>query len=713
MAHRAPATRVRRWRATLIVTLVSALVMGAALAGWWYARESPPHQGPLVLISVSGLSAARLAAYGAPQSDAPAIDALAADSVVFERAYTHSPLTLPANVSLLAGQLPFEHGVRDEVGFALKEDARSVAALLRNRGFQTGAAVSSFVLRRESGVAQGFTFFDAELPDAGTADLPSVRRDGGLTADAAEGWVRSQRGQRFFLYVQVADEDAEPVVMRLVQQLKALDRYDAATIVLTADGANPGVVVAALDDSSLRVPLMVKQPGAAGAGRRVVEPVQHIDILPTLLDLVRAPLPSGLRGRSLRAVLDDEDGTLGDRPLYAESLAARFRLGAPPAFALTQGDYRYIRGSRDELVDLAQGTAGVAPPETAKATGLRTSLERIVEAQTIDVPDEIPAASEDAYAALGYLGGGAVAMAQVSPIHPDDEASLFDAHRAAAMLASQKKYTAAIDGLRAIARTHPELAVVHYQLGMLLARAGRFDEADRAFRATAALQPDNPYIRIAMAKASLRAREYDEARETATLAVALAERHSDRALAAAHEIGARIALAQGNAEAAESHAAAAQAEDTSLPLLPFVRGRLLYEEANYEAALTAFEEAAAAERESGRPFEDLHWYLGDTLAKLDRYADAETHFRDELRAFPRSIPTYASLAMLYRASNRERSVEEVLDELLEAAPTAEGYSTAARLWTILGERDRAAALRSDARTRFRGDPSLALHERSR
>ncbi|MBM3820455.1 MAG: hypothetical protein FJW14_15750 [Acidimicrobiia bacterium] len=691
MAHRPPAARLRRWRATFIVTAVCAAVAGAALAGWWYARESPPHQGPLVLISVSGLRADRLAAYGADVPDAPSIDALAADGIVFERAYTHSPLTLPANVSLLAGQLPFEHGVRDEVGFALKDDAQSLAELLRNRGFQTGAAVSSFVLRRESGVAQGFTFFDADLPAA------TVRRDGGLTADAAGKWVRGQSGQRFFLFVQVADEDAEAVVGRLMQQLEDLDLYDGATIVLTADGADPGVV-AALNDSSLRVPLIVKQPDLAGAGRRVIEPVQHIDIFPTLLDLVRAPVPSGLRGRSLRPVLDDAQGTLGNRRLYAESLAARFRVGGQPVMA---------------VVDLTQGTSGVAPVETRETRGLRPSLEEIVEAQTIDVPDEIPAASEDEYAALGYLGGGAVAVAQTAPIDPDDEAELLDAHRAAALLASEKKYGAAIDGLRAIAKTHPDVAVVRYQLGLLLARAGRFHEADRAFRETAALQPDNPHVRIAMAKASLRAREYEAAGESSTLAVALAERHSDRALAAAHEIAARIALAQSDAAAAELHATAAQAEGTTLPLLPYVRGRILHEEGSYEAALAAFEEAAAAERESGRPFEDLHWYLGDTLARLERYADAESQFRDELRAFPRSIPTYSSLAMLYRASNRERSVEDVIDELLAATPTAEGYATAARLWTILGDRDRAAAVRADARARFRGDPSLALFERAR
>ena len=66
----------------------------------------------------------------------------------------------------------------------------------------------------------------------------------------------------------------------------------------TAATPAPGMT---LDDAALRVPLLVKQPGSDGAGRRVAAPVQHIDLLPTLLDLVRAPMPGGLRGRSLRA----------------------------------------------------------------------------------------------------------------------------------------------------------------------------------------------------------------------------------------------------------------------------------------------------------------------------------------------------------------------------------------------------------------------------
>jgi len=72
------------------------------------------------------------------------------------------------------------------------------------------------------------------------------------------------------------------------------------------------------------------------------------------------------------------------------------------------------------------------------------------------------------------------------------------------------------------------------------------------------------------------------------------------------------------------------------------------------------------------------------------------------------MQAYASLAMLYRAADRDGDVEDVLDELVESTSTPEGYAMAAKLWTMLGERSRAEALRSDARAKFRGDPSLVL-----
>jgi len=310
-----PAAR-KRWQATLIITLFLLAVAGAAFTGWRFARESPPHQGPIVLVTADGLRADRAATSN--------IQALAARGIVFERAYTHAPQTLPAHAALLTGQLPFENGVRDDGGFALKEDARTLAALLRNRGFSTGAAVSSFLLRRSTGLAQGFSFYDAEVPDEPLEEGVLPQRDGIATFEAADQWIKSQSGQRYFLFLQVDARSADAVLGRLVEELKRTRRYADSTIIFTSDfgDASSGVT---LDDASLHVPLIIKLPGEAGAGRRVVQPVQHIDLLPTLLDAVRAPMPSGLRGRSLRAILDKTSGFVPDQPLYAELVAPRFR----------------------------------------------------------------------------------------------------------------------------------------------------------------------------------------------------------------------------------------------------------------------------------------------------------------------------------------------------------------------------------------------------
>src|SRR5205085_8809285 len=135
-------------------------------------------EGPIVLISIDTLRADHLPAYGYTKVKTPAIDALAGDGVVFERAYSHAPQTLPAHVSILSGRLPFETGVRDNAGFTVQPAEKMLPELLRARGFATGGVVSAFVLRKETGIDKGFDFFDASMPPA-QADLSigQVQRD--------------------------------------------------------------------------------------------------------------------------------------------------------------------------------------------------------------------------------------------------------------------------------------------------------------------------------------------------------------------------------------------------------------------------------------------------------------------------------------------------------------------------------------------------------
>jgi arylsulfatase A-like enzyme len=704
MANRTP-TPPRRWVAGLILSLFTLAVAGAAAVGWWYARDSPAHQGPIVLISVDGVAAAALPAYGARRTDTPAIDALAAEAVVFDRAYAHSPLMLPAHASMLTGRLPIDHGVRDDAGFALKRDVQTLAEMLRSRGFTTGGAVSSFLLRPESGLAQGFTYFDAELPP-GATDAPTLEREGGETIQAAERWVQEQDDQRFFLFVQVDQRDADVAVTRLLSLLQSRDLYDDATVVLIGDRGDPSAGLT-LDDATLRVPLLVKQPDGQGAGRRVGALVQQIDLVPTILDLVRAPVPGSLRGRSLRPVLDDNDAQIAEQPVYSESLAASYRFGGHPMFALTSPGFRYLRGEGEDLVWLVPRAPGTTAGEATEAGLLRRDLDRLLAAGAVNRPEPIAASDEERYALLGYLATPRLIEAEPT-FSSADQAALVEEHRAAALLIGQKKYSAGIRALQRIVRDHPDLPVVHYQIGMLLVRTGRLEEAIDAFRRARALEPGAPDLALALADALARAGQAEAAREQADAAVVLAQNQSPGDRAAAYEMAARVALARGDHEAAGRYAKDAHEADPARPIEQFVRGRILYEQGQYAEAVTAFEEAVAATTASAVPLAELHLYLAESLVHLDRYPDAEKHYREELRAFPRSVQPYASLAMLYRASNRDDDVEDVLNELVSGTPTPEGYAVAARLWTILGERSRAEALRSDARARFQGDPLPAV-----
>src|SRR5258708_5375544 len=136
-------------RSTLILAGAALGTALAAMGGWHYARASAPLNGPIIVISIDTLRADHLSAYGYEKGKTPAIDQLAADGVVFDRAYSHAPLTLPAHAALLSGQLPFETGVRDDTGFALRPGERLLPQMLRDRGFTTAGIVSSDLLRKE------------------------------------------------------------------------------------------------------------------------------------------------------------------------------------------------------------------------------------------------------------------------------------------------------------------------------------------------------------------------------------------------------------------------------------------------------------------------------------------------------------------------------------------------------------------------------------
>ncbi|HEY6510131.1 MAG TPA: sulfatase-like hydrolase/transferase [Vicinamibacterales bacterium] len=697
--------RTRRWQAIAITVVVGAMALGSAAAGWWYARESPPHQGPIVVIAVDGLKSRHLSPANVA-STSPALDELAADGVTFTRAYAHAPLILPSYTTLLTGRLPFEHGVRDDGGFVLRPEVRTLAELLRNRGFSTGGAVATYRLRRQTGIAQGFGFFDDALTAA--PDDAAVERSGERTVDAALQWLGSQTGQRFFLFIQVPKVDAEAVVGRVVASLKDQSLYESATMLLvggrgtTNDGA-------ALDDESLGVAFVVKQPYARLKGGQVSAPVQLADVAPTVLDLVRAPLPGGLHGRSLRPLLDDADGSVPARPFYAESLAGYYRLGTAPLYALTTETRRLVRDLSDTVVAVApsDGPAPTAEP-VPDTVPLGAVLDELVAGNPPARPESPSLDEESRLASAGFLAGPDLPSDAIGRSARADSNTLA-AHGKAARLVGAEQFAEAIRALQAIVKAQPALAAVHFQIGQLLARTGRLDEAAATFTRAEQAWPDSLPMALALSDVLRRGGKLEQARVQAEAAVARAERGTPRDRVAAHDSAARVALALRDVAAATSHAAVSAEVDPTSQLPQFVKGRLLFDAGKYEEAVEAFSEGdgdAAAEETEQAPVAELELYKGESLARLERTEDAAAAFRSEIEAFPRDPRAYLSLATLYQSTQPE-NVEDVLGDLLEAVPTPEGYGLAAAAWASAGNTSRANAIRADARVRFRGDPTLS------
>src|SRR5918995_1198924 len=161
----------RVWAAALVIAL------GVGATAWWLqSRRARTPTGVelgaplgggardrlnLVVVTLDTTRADRIGAYGATNVETPALDALAAQGVLFEQAVSVAPLTLPAHSSIFTGKFPPEHGVRDNGGFFLGPEQVTLAEVLKGRGYRTGAFVAAYVLASKWGINQGFdTYHD-------------------------------------------------------------------------------------------------------------------------------------------------------------------------------------------------------------------------------------------------------------------------------------------------------------------------------------------------------------------------------------------------------------------------------------------------------------------------------------------------------------------------------------------------------------------------
>lgn len=410
-----PATPWRRSLASLIAIAALPLGLHLALSQVFEPGATPKSRPDVLILLVDALRADHLGVYGSDRPT-PAIDALAADSLVFRHTISQSTFTKSSIASLFTGRHLYQHGVywgshketpESITSDLLSLDETTLAETLVKQGYLTNAWVQNSHLRDFMGFGQGFVdyhdqqgsiqrihrqawpffqgaaqhynFFtylhyidlhDPYLPKAPYDTLFGVKDDVYAGIDLAN-WgtylaaVRkgeevpdATRIEHFRDYYDGLIRMVDDELAKLFAELKRTGLYDSTLIVLTSDHGDAFMEHGFISHSTTpyeelsRIPLIVKLPEQRFGGTMVEEQVRLIDVMPTILSLVGLDTPRPVAGCDLRPLWDAAAEPRAPNCLLAISEIAED--GAQPTVAVRSQRFKYLHFENrdDELYDL-------------------------------------------------------------------------------------------------------------------------------------------------------------------------------------------------------------------------------------------------------------------------------------------------------------------------------------------------------------------------
>jgi arylsulfatase A-like enzyme len=404
----------------------------------------PPDARNVILLSVDTLRADHLGTYGYARDTSPFIDDhFGRGGAVFESPVASATITTPSHASIFTSLQPTAHGTTDGMR-VIPKHVPTLPEWARAAGIDTAGITEDGWLGIRHGFGRGFDVYRENK----SASIMSPDGQVDRTFAEAASWLERNRSKRFFLFLhtfQVHSPYAPPPryaglfadpqgreaaegersagprenspsherwrddydreirytddeLRKLVQRIEALGLASSTVFILTADHGEAflehGLIEhgGRLHEEVVRVPMLFAGPGIP-AGRRIAAPVSHVDLLPTVLELLGLPAPKWAQGRSLLGVLSgrEPETLLSGRALFSETrtkeaLAAERRMipFPVPAFMVRQGSRKLLRypdpagGHRYELYDLASDPGELRdlhPTEGATAEDLRALLD--------------------------------------------------------------------------------------------------------------------------------------------------------------------------------------------------------------------------------------------------------------------------------------------------------------------------------------------------
>ena len=530
-------------------------LLGAGCAGLPGGTD-PIRPLNVVVVTLDTLSARHLNQYGNERIETPAFGRIAAEGVLFEQATATVPLTLPSHTSMFTGTYPMFHGVRDNGGYYVRDDAVTLAEVLGEAGYRTGGFVAAFVVDSRWGLDQGFERYhdDFNFREFERISLDSVQRPGDEVLDAALAWMDEVKDDRFFSWIHLYDphwpyEAPEPwasrvggypdaaydaevlftdsLVGRLLGWLDDHELAEETLLVLMGDHGESlgrhreGAHGFFIYDAAMQVPFLLRAPyRQIGRGLRVPAQVRGIDLMPTVLDLVGVPVPGDVQGASLVPLADGTESDLG-LWAYSESLYPRNHYGWSPLHALRNGLLHFISAPRPELFEVLADpgeTRNLAPERPGQVRQLQARLDGLMtELGKADAdeaaPDTLDEETRAQLAALGYLGGSSRVRVEEGEelADPKDKIVLYNLLKAAGTDSTEDRIEDAMAKVRRVLAEDAGILEAHLVLGNLHVKQEDWGGAIAAYREALALDPEYKSAILGLADAYRLAARYDEA----------------------------------------------------------------------------------------------------------------------------------------------------------------------------------------------------------
>ncbi len=365
----------------IILSLLFVFLEGVAYA---MGIKHKPLNYNLLLITIDTLRADHLGCYGYKLIETPNIDKLASEGVLFSQAITPAPITLPSHSSIMTGLYPVQHGVQNNGNFFLDKDVVTLAEVMKEHGYMTGACIGSFVLDSVFGLDQGFDFYNDNFnPGKKRRYFLYNERNAGEVNKVAIQWLERQEDNKFFLWIHYFDPHSpyfppfpynlnyrnrlydgeiayvDTCLGELFNRMNEMELTDKTLIILVADHGeglgdhNELTHAVFIYDSTIHVPLIINYPGLKEKGRTVSAMVSTIDIMPTVLDILGFKPINGLAGKSILPLIYGKARDIHTQ-ILCESLCPKLNFGWSSLHGVRTPEWKFIQAPVPELYHLSE-----------------------------------------------------------------------------------------------------------------------------------------------------------------------------------------------------------------------------------------------------------------------------------------------------------------------------------------------------------------------